>query len=133
MTGTAMTFIAFATLTLAHNERWEIYFASTLIGLGIGLSFAALPNLIVAVVRQDQTGIATGMNTVMRTLGGAVGAQVAGSFLAAQLNAAGRPTEAAYTIGFAMAAGALLAGLLAGAAIPGRRRTAATKRSLVTA
>ena len=44
-------------------------------GLGIGLAFASLANLIVQAVPQEQTGVATGMNTVMRTLGGALGAR----------------------------------------------------------
>jgi hypothetical protein len=37
----------------------------------MGLAFAALGNLIVEAVPPERTGIASGMNTVMRTLGGA--------------------------------------------------------------
>ncbi len=113
---------AFLLLGLARAEHWEVYVASTLLGLGIGLSFAAMANLIVENVRQDQTGVATGMNTVMRTLGGAFGAQVAGTLLAGQL-AAGRPTAGAFTLAFTVCAVALLAGIGVAALIPGRRRT----------
>ena len=56
-----------------------------LLGVGVGFAFASMANLIVEAVRADQTGVATGMNAVMRTIGGAVGGQVAASILAASL------------------------------------------------
>ena len=43
----------------------------------------SLANLIVEAVRPDQTGVASGMNTIVRTIGGAIGAEVAASILAA--------------------------------------------------
>ena len=56
--------------------------SSTLLGIGIGLAFSALGNLIVQAVPPHQTGVATGMNTVMRTLGGALGGQLSATFIA---------------------------------------------------
>ncbi len=55
--------------------------SSTLLGIGIGLAFAALGNLIVQAVPPHQTGAASGMNTVLRTLGGALGGQIAATFV----------------------------------------------------
>ena len=49
--------------------------AVTLLGLGIKLSFASMANLIVEAVPQHQTGEATGMNMIMRTVGGAFAAR----------------------------------------------------------
>ncbi|WP_036726114.1 MFS transporter [Patulibacter minatonensis] len=128
LAGCAVTAAAYALLAFAHTEHWQVYLASALLGVGLGLSFAALANLIVVAVRQDQTGIATGMNTVMRTIGGAVGAQLAGTILAGTLVAAtGLPSEGAYTAGFLMCAGALVVAIAISVAIPGRGRiTAAT-------
>jgi EmrB/QacA subfamily drug resistance transporter len=123
--GSVFAAVAYLILALAHSEHWEIYVASALLGVGIGLSFAALANLIVAAVRQDQTGVATGMNTVMRTIGGAIGAQVAGTLLAGGIVAAtGLPSEGAYTGGFLMCAGALVVGAGVAVAIPKRSREA---------
>ena len=68
-----------------------IYVAAGLLGIGIGLSFSAMANLIVENVRQDQTGVATGMNAVTRTLGGAFGGQLAATLLAGNLAASGHP------------------------------------------
>ena len=81
--GATLTLLAFVLLTLAHSEHWQIYLASVLLGSGVGFSFASMANLIVEAVRPDQTGVATGMNAVMRTIGGAIGGQVAASLLAA--------------------------------------------------
>ena len=52
----------------AHHARIDIYLGSTLLGIGIGLAFAALANLIVEAVPPDQTGVATGVNTIARSL-----------------------------------------------------------------
>ena len=121
--GCIVTALGYGVLAFAHSEPWEIYLASALLGTGLGLSFGALANLIVVAVRQDQTGVATGMNTVMRTIGGAVGAQLAGTLLASGVVAStGLPSEGAYTAGFAMCGGALLAGVLVSLLIPGRPR-----------
>ena len=82
-----------------------------------------MANLIVESVRPDQTGVATGMNTVMRTLGGAFGSEVAASILAARI-VHGHPTETAFVVAFAVCTGALVASLIAGIAIPSRRARA---------
>jgi MFS family permease len=114
---------AFALLAFAHGARADIYVASALLGIGIGLSFAAMANLIVVAVPADQTGVATGMNTIMRTIGGALGSQIIASILTANVIAgSGLPAERAFTIAFWMGAGVLLIGVLASLAIPGRRQ-----------
>jgi len=118
--GTTSTFLSFLVFAAAHDQRWHIYAAAALLGLGIGLAFAALANLIVDAVRQEQTGVATGMNTVLRTLGGAFGAQVAATFIASSIGALGLPTENGYTLAFGICAGALAIAVLVGFAIPRR-------------
>lgn len=120
LAGSAFCAAAFALLLVAREEPWEIYLASALLGVGIGLAFAAMSNLIVENVRQEQTGVATGMNTVMRTLGGAFGGQLAATFLADNLGRGRLPTDHGYVLAFAMCAVALVVGVLAGLAIPKR-------------
>ena len=63
--------------------------SAALMGVGIGLAFAALGNLIVQAVPPEQTGVASGMNTVMRTLGGALGGQIVATFIADNTDSAG--------------------------------------------
>ena len=118
--GATTTLLSSVLLALAHSAHWQVYLASLLLGIGVGLAFASLANLIVEAVRRDQTGVATGMNAVMRTVGGAVGGQVAASILAASLLASGRPQERGYTLSFALMALALVGAVTASLAVPGR-------------
>jgi EmrB/QacA subfamily drug resistance transporter len=118
--GAGFAAASFLLLAVAHRQRIDIYAAMTLLGIGIGLAFAALANLIVQSVDQHQTGVATGMNTVMRTVGGAVGGQVAAALLANNVDASGLPTEHAFTIAFVVCAAALVVSLAAATLVPGR-------------
>lgn len=119
MVGTAFTAAAFLLLAVAHSAPWHIYLSSALQGIGIGLAFASLANLIVASVRQEQTGVATGMNTVMRSVGGAVGGQIAAAILVNNL-IGGVPSEDGFTIAFVFCFVALMVGLATSVLIPGR-------------
>jgi EmrB/QacA subfamily drug resistance transporter len=123
MIGTAATAVSFALLALAHTERWHIFAGVTLLGFGIGMSFASMANLIVEAVPQTQTGEATGMNTIMRTVGGAFGAQLAAVIVSEHVTPGSPfPEESGFTLAFALGAGALVLALAAAAGIPGRRR-----------
>jgi len=114
---------SFVMLAVAHSDHIDIYVASALLGIGIGLSFAAMANLIVIAVPADQTGVATGVNTIMRTIGGALGSQIIASILTANVIAAtGLPAERGFTIAFWLGAVVLLVGVVASLAIPGRQQ-----------
>src|SRR5207247_5888229 len=63
---------------LAHDSVGLVILWSCITSVGVGAAFAAIPNLIVGAVDVHETGEATGVNTVMRNIGSAVGAQVAG-------------------------------------------------------
>jgi EmrB/QacA subfamily drug resistance transporter len=115
--GTAVTVVAFVQLAAAHGHPYDLLISTTLMGIGIGFAFAALGNLIVGAVPRHQTGVASGMNTVMRTLGGAVGAQLAATFIADH-TAHGLPTVTGFTISFILAAGFLAIGVLAALLVP---------------
>ena len=89
---------------MAHAHPYDMLISSSLLGIGIGLAFAALGNLIVQAVPPSQTGVATGMNTVMRTLGGALGGQLAATFIVDH-QAHGLPTVTGFNETFLMATG----------------------------
>jgi EmrB/QacA subfamily drug resistance transporter len=115
--GSCMTLVSFLIMALAHAPA-GFYFASGFLGAGVGLAFASLANLVVHAVRPDQTGIASGMNTIIRTIGGAIGAQVAASILAVNLVAGGYPDRHGYTVTFVLDAAILVLGVLASLAVP---------------
>jgi EmrB/QacA subfamily drug resistance transporter len=125
MIGTAATAVSFALLALAHSEPWHVIAGVTLLGFGIGMSFASMANIIVEAVPQTQTGEATGMNTIMRTVGGAFGGQLAAVIVAEHVTAGSAfPSESGFTTAFVIGAVALALALAAAAGIPGRRRPA---------
>ncbi len=117
LAGTAFTTAAFAMLAIEHSHPIDLLVAASLLGIGIGLAFAALGNLIVQAVSSHQTGVASGMNTVMRTLGGALGGQLSATFIAAH-TIHGQPAVTGFTETFVMATGFLVVCLLAGALVP---------------
>jgi EmrB/QacA subfamily drug resistance transporter len=105
-------------LAFAHDEPWQIYLASTLLGIGLGLAYAAMSSLIVEAVPPAQTGVASGMNANIRTIGGAIGASVMASIVTSDLGRAGFPVEAGYTRGFAFLGVATLVAVAAATFIP---------------
>ena len=126
ITGTAVTAVSFAWLTVAHSHPYDMLISSSLLGIGIGLAFAALGNLIVQAVPPTQTGVATGMNTVMRTLGGALGGQLSATFIVDHM-ARGLPTVTGFEDTFVMATAFLVVCVLAGLLIPGRQSAPAPR------
>ncbi len=120
--GSAFTAAAFALLAVAHSHPIDMLISAALLGIGIGLAFAALGNLIVQAVPAHQTGVASGMNTVMRTLGGALGGQLAATFIASNVRG-GLPTVIGFTESFVMAAGFLVVCIAASLLVPSRRAT----------
>jgi EmrB/QacA subfamily drug resistance transporter len=117
MLGALLSCAGFTLLTLAHDQRWEIYVAMLVMGIGIGFAFASMANLIVESVPAQQTGVATGMNTIIRSIGGAIGSQVSAAIVTATL-VAGRPTDRGFTLAFAAAAGALALGFVVALYVP---------------
>jgi EmrB/QacA subfamily drug resistance transporter len=108
-------------LAWLHDARIDIYLGSVLLGIGIGLAFAAMANLTVEAVPPNMTGIASAINAIMRQIGGAIGAQVSASIVSAHLVLGGRfPAESGYTAAFAMSGAAALVALFVTFAIPAR-------------
>jgi EmrB/QacA subfamily drug resistance transporter len=123
--GSAVTAVPMALLAFAHDQSFEIYLSSALLGVGLGLAFSSMSNLIVESVPGHQTGVASGMNANIRTIGGSIGAAVMSSIVTSQVSAQGLPAESGYTNGFTFL---LVVSLLAAGAaviIPAARRRSA--------
>lgn len=116
--GSSTTTCAYLQLALAHQQKWQIYLASTLLGIGLGLAFSAMSNLIVQAVPPAQTGVTSGMNANIRTIGGAIGAAVMSSLVASRILADGLPAESGYTRGFFFMAAMTLVAVVAACFIP---------------
>ena len=90
-------------------------------GVGMGLFFAPVANVVLSSVRRDQEGIASGTNNAIRELGGVFGIAVLASIFTAK---GGYTSGAAFVNGLtpALWVGAVIVGLgaVAAAFIPGR-------------
>ena len=116
---------SFAVLAFAHGHLWTIALGSGLQGVGIALALAAMANLVVNAVEPTQTGVATGINTITRNIGGAVGGQITASLLASHALASGHVAESGYTIAFAVSGVAALVAFGVCFFVPSPRRAAA--------
>ncbi|MFD3618546.1 MFS transporter [Streptomyces sp. NPDC058676] len=119
--GAALGALACGILTVWHDERWQVALVAGVFGLGIGLAFASMANLIVGSVPVDQTGAATGMNANIRTIGGSIGAAVTSVLVTGRLQSSGLPYASGYTHAFALLALLCLAAALAALLVPVRR------------
>ena len=106
---------------VAHDTRLEVMCFTTVMFAGVGMSFAAMPNLIIDAVPRAKTGEATGFNALVRSVGSSLGSQVSAAILAASLGATALPTDAAFEAALFVSAGVALAAALAAMLIPGVR------------
>lgn len=110
-----------ASIGLLHHAWWQVAVAAGIQGFGLGIAFAAMSGLIVASVPAEQTGVASGMNANIRTIGGSIGAALFGSIVSSHLSADHIPEEAGFTSGFLVISGAFVVAALAAMIIPVRR------------
>jgi MFS family permease len=95
-------------LALMHDAAWQPTVARALIAFAASLVITALLAHTATAVDAKDTGIATSLLVVTRVVGVSLGAQAAGSLLAAGIDpVSGQPAESAFVTGF------VVAGLLA--------------------
>jgi hypothetical protein len=80
-----------------------------------------MSNAIIESVPASNTGEATSVNAIMRTVGGSVGTAVVAAVLAANSTPQGLPTEKAFTTGFWFCACVGVLAILAALALPAVR------------
>jgi MFS family permease len=125
--GSAVLSFAFFFLAVAHGSIWDVLLGGAFMGLGVGFAFASMANIVVESVPRDEVGVATGINTIMRTLGGALGAQLVATLLTSKtIGNSSIPAEAAYTDAFLAAAIAAALATIAALTIPRVRRSQPT-------
>ena len=90
----------------AHSALWTAFVTMIVSGLGLGLTFAAMPGLIVRNVPTTEVGSALGLYTVSRFVGYSLGSALSAAILGAYTSAGARnPSETGFVI-------VLFAGLL---------------------
>jgi MFS family permease len=122
--------LASLSMGLLHSTLAELAIAAGVFGLGLGLVYAAITSVVVQSVPATQTGIASGMNANLRTIGSAIGAALMTALVTGAIAPDGLPAERGYSEGFvtagALAAGAALVTGLGMLAMRASRRAAET-------
>jgi MFS family permease len=113
---------AFFAIAMCHASTWQLYIATTVQGFGSGLVFSTLAGVVIASVPTHQTGVASGMNANIRTIGGSVGAAVMAGVVTSQRGPLGYPAESGYTAGFVLLGVAMLAAVAVAWFIPDMHR-----------
>lgn len=116
--GAGIGVVGFALLAVAHDTAWQVIGAGILVNAYISLAYGALPALVVREVEPGETGVATSMNAIARTVGSSISAAIVAVLLSRSGSPDG-PPESSYTAIFALGAGTgLLALLLIAASRP---------------
>jgi MFS family permease len=105
---------------LEHKQAWAVVLWTGVLALGVGLGFASLATLVVSAVPPQQTGVASGMNANIRTVGGALGSAATSSILTASASLGTVASEIGYVVSFVVLGVFFLAAAVATTAIPAR-------------
>jgi MFS family permease len=88
---TGFLFIAFV-----HSAPWQVIVASILANAYISLGYGALPALVVSEVTAAETGVATGMNAIARTIGSSIAAALVAVLLGRTAGGTSVPMESSF-------------------------------------
>ncbi len=85
----------FLFVAFAHSSPWQVIIASILANAYISLGYGALPALVVSEVAAAETGVATSMNAIARTVGSSTAAALVAVVLG-RTTPAGTPMESSF-------------------------------------
>ncbi|MEZ2392208.1 MFS transporter [bacterium RCC_150] len=91
-------------LWIVHGELWQVMVGMLLIGVGVGMTYAAMPSLIARSVAAVELGSAVSFNQLLRTVGGSFGSAVSGAVLAAHIGPDLHPTVTAINAALSISA-----------------------------
>lgn len=126
LVGTIVSAVSYVAMALFHGSTGELLVALTLQGLGTGMVISTSASVVIASVPGHQTGVASGMNANIRTIGGSIGSAVTAGIVTAHVGSAGFPVEAGYTVAFLVLASGLVIASVAALGIPDIHRTTRT-------
>lgn len=90
----------FLFIAFAHSQTWHVIVAGVLTNAYISLGYGALPALIVAEVHANETGVATSMNAIARTIGSSTAAALVAVLLSRMVAGTDVPMESGFFIIF---------------------------------
>ena len=80
--GTAIMAIGFLVLTQFNDVFWKLAVSQAILGTGIALAMSSLINVVMDFTPKQEFGVSSGMNTLFRTIGGAIGPALSAAVMA---------------------------------------------------
>ncbi|WP_333889622.1 MFS transporter [Mycolicibacterium gadium] len=90
----------FLFIAFAHSQAWQVIVAGVLANAYISLGYGALPALVVSEVDASETGVATSMNAIARTIGSSTAAALVAVLLSRLVAGTGVPMESSFFVIF---------------------------------
>ncbi|MFS8198070.1 MFS transporter [Streptomyces sp. CWNU-52B] len=121
MLGAVVIAFGYGVRIVDSRDLWVIVLGGAIVSAGTALAYSALPTLILGAVPAAQTGSASGVNVLMRTIGQAVCSAAVAAILVHHAGPVGGlflPSLRGYLLAFAMAGAVALAGCAMAMAIP---------------
>lgn len=92
-----------------HDALWQAFVMTGVLGVGLGITFAAIPGVIVQAIPPRETGSAMGFYQVVRFTGFSLGSALTATILAAHVSGTGQPTVGGYIMVLWISAGICVA------------------------
>ena len=121
VSGAALIAVSYLLILPFGAEVWQILVINALIGVGLGLAYAAMPTLIMHAVPASETAAANGLNSLMRTLGTTLSSAVTAAVLAqltVSVGAVDLPSSEAFRTTFVIGAIGAVVAVVLGLLIP---------------
>lgn len=125
--------LALEAMAFWHQHAVELYLWPTLMYLGLGFAFGAMPTLILEAVPPEKSGQSTAVNMTIRNIGASIGIQVAATLVTSSVGRSGQPSARGYVHAFELMATIGLVSAVVAFAIPRRRRVRRTENEAMVA
>jgi MFS family permease len=124
ITGAVVLGSGYVVALFMMGAPWQLLLASCVAAAGVGIGYAAMPQLILDAVPPREAGSAVGVNALMRSVGSTLAAALMATVLTSRTDLVGGiayPTEGAFRICFVVGAAAALFGATLALTIPRRQ------------
>ncbi|WP_284023972.1 MFS transporter [Arthrobacter sp. zg-Y1219] len=128
--GSVVLTAAYLIALLAPTTDWTVGLVMAVVGVGIGLGYAAMPTLIMQAVPVTETAAANGLNTLVRALGTATASAIVAGVLAHSASASGTgdPTSGGFRYALLLGATGAVMSVILALAVPRGRKSWRTHR-----
>lgn len=105
--GSLLCLVGYLQLLWWHDHPWQVILGGVLTNAAFSIGFAAVPAVVVSVVRPEETALANAMASISRSTGSALGSALVVALIANHMMGDGHPDESVFTIVFTIGAASM--------------------------